>query len=479
MSSSALPYSPYPPVGGTVDPASNAWVLTSVTLVLIMVPGLGYFYSGLSHHKNALVLLHVCMLALAVVSIQWGYSLAFAPDGGPFIGNLASGAFTGVANQAYPGTVVSTDVFAIFQCMFAVLTAALPFGSAADRTRILPSIIFLFVWSTLVYDPIAYWVWAPNGWLKKLGYLDFAGGCPVEVNSGFSGLALALYMGPRILIKRKKADPEMKSEEVEEIDTELKPHNTGYVVLGTALLWFGWLGFNGGSALMADRRAGLAVIATNLAGSSAGMVWMALDFFSSKKYSSIGFCTGAIAGLVAITPAAGFVAPWAALVIGALAGLICRAVSILLKKSQKIDDTLDVFAVHGVGGVIGNICVGFFAAGWVIVDVPGSVGGWLDGNFKQMGWQLLATVSCAAWAFCITYAILFIMDRIPGLRLRVKEKHEEAGLDVTQMGEFAYTFMVSSPLVGFGDGAEGDVENGKDPRVEWGGAQTINAESEV
>ncbi|KAJ3117739.1 hypothetical protein HK098_006125 [Nowakowskiella sp. JEL0407] len=439
MSSSQLPYSPYPPIGGTVDPASNAWVLTSVTLVLIMVPGLGYFYSGLSHHKNALVLLHVCMLSLAVVSIQWflwGYSLAFAPDGSPFIGNLSNGALTGVANQLIGVCTLIYEEFLLIEL-----------------------------------------VWAPNGWLKKLGYLDFAGGCPVEVNSGFSGLALAVYMGPRIVMKKKKQDLEIKSEEVEEVDTELKPHNTGYVVLGTALLWFGWLGFNGGSALMADRRAGLAVIATNLAGSSAGMVWMTLDFFATKKYSSIGFCTGAIAGLVAITPAAGFVAPWAAMVIGLLAGSICRFFTILLKSSNKIDDTLDVFAVHGIGGVIGNICVGFFAAGWVIVDVPGSTGGWLDGNFKQMGWQLLATAVCGTWAFCITYTILFIMDRIPGLRLRVKVKHEEAGLDVTQMGEFAYTFMVSSPLVGFGDSPPD--ANGKDARVEWGGAQTINAESEI
>ncbi|KAI8806308.1 ammonium transporter family-domain-containing protein [Cladochytrium replicatum] len=498
-----------------VDPAANAWVMASSALVLIMIPGLGYFYSGLSHAKNALVLLHVCILSLAVVSLQsfiWGFSLSFSPTGGPMIGNFEYAAFTNVENTPYPGTAVSTDVFSFFQTMFAALTAALPFGSAADRTRVLPSLLFVFIWTTLVYDFIAYWTWAPNGWAKKMGYLDFAGGCPVEVASGFSGLALALYLGPRRNRQRlskplnssgssstilnvishlqtpaNKPDttndhelgpvPEVEAAADQFSMEEDKPHNTGYVVLGTSLLWFGWLGFNGGSALLADKRAGMTIIATNLAGSVGGLVWMGLDWFSTRKYSSVGFCTGAIAGLVAITPSGGFVAPWAAMVIGIVAGTVCRFVCYRVKThhSYLIDDSLDVFAVHGVGGVIGNILTGVFAQGWVIVDVPGSVGGWLDGNFKQVGYQLAATLASASWAFTITYIICFTMDRIPGLRLRVKDKTEKMGLDITQMGEMAYHFVPAaanmSPFAGFTDDTAA-------PRVPYNGNSSVSFSTE-
>ncbi|KAJ3160271.1 hypothetical protein HDU88_008323 [Geranomyces variabilis] len=421
--------SPQDPAAAPVaDAAANAWVMACSALVLLMIPGLGYFYSGLTASKNALVFLHLCMLSLAIVSVQWfmwGFSLAFSPTGGPFIGN---GYYLGLKNAAtvdpYSGTVVSVDVFIMFQAMFAAVTAALPFGSAADRTRLLPSMLFIGVWSTVVYDVVAYWVWAPNGWLHVAGYLDFAGGCPVEVVSGFAGLAFATYMGPR---RQRIADE--------------KPHNVGYVILGTGLLWFGWLGFNGGSAFDSSRRAGMAVVVTNLAGSTGALAWMFWDFWNNgKKYSCVGFCLGAVAGLVAITPAAGYVEPWAGVVIGLTAGTVCRFVA-AFNHHSRLDDTLDVFAVHGVGGAIGNILTAVFATSDVIgLDTTGQTGGWLNGNFKQIGIHIYATLACAAWSFCLTYTIFWIMDKIPGLHLRVKEEHELLGLDMAQMGENAYNY---------------------------------------
>ncbi|KAJ3267407.1 hypothetical protein HK104_005933 [Borealophlyctis nickersoniae] len=334
----------------------------------------------------------------------------------------------------------------MFQGLFSALTAALPFGSAADRTRILPSLILVFVWSTVVYDPIAYWVWAPNGWLRARGYLDFAGGAPVEVASGFAGLAFAMYMGPR------------KTRVVDE-----KPHNVGYVILGTALLWFGWLGFNAGSATTADARAGMAIITTNLAGAAAGLIWMLWDYTRNRKYSAVGFCVGAVAGLVAITPAAGFVAPWAAVVIGLMAGSVCRFVCEFTKKNGRIDDTLDVFAVHGVGGLIGILSTGIFAQQWVIeLNTPGVTGGWLNGNWKQLGIHVYAAAAAASWSFVVTYIIFFILDHFPGLHLRVKDHHEAMGLDMAQMGEYAYNYQraeaVMNPINGFGNMVEGGAQ---------------------
>ncbi|KAJ3043194.1 hypothetical protein HDV00_005514 [Rhizophlyctis rosea] len=422
------------------DTGANAWVMVSSALVLLMLPGLGYFYSGLSHHKNALVFLHLCMLSLAIVAIQWflwGFSLSFSPSGGPFIGDTTYMGFRNVGSDAYPGTVISTDVFAMFQGLFCALTAALPFGSAADRTRVLPSLVFIILWATFVYNPIAYWAWAPNGWLRVRGYLDFAGGAAVEIASGFAGLAFALYMGPR------------KTRIIDE-----KPHNVGYVILGTAMLWFGWLGFNGGSATTADARAGMAVITTHLAGSTAGLAWMLWDYFPTKKYSAVGFCTGAVAGLVAITPAAGFVAPWAAVVIGLVAGSVCRWVTVATKKGGRLDDTLDVFAVHGVGGIIGTILTGVFAQDWIIALNSTGTGGGIDGHWQQLLVQFYATCCAAAYTFAVTWIIFFLLDHLPGLHLRVKDTHEAMGVDLAQMGEYAYNYQRAEsslpPTAGFG-----------------------------
>ncbi|KAJ3050283.1 hypothetical protein HK097_008752 [Rhizophlyctis rosea] len=429
------------PAAPLVDSGANAWVMASAALVLLMLPGLGYFYSGLSHHKNALVFLHLCMLSLAIVSIQWflwGFSLSFSPNStNGFIGDIHFMGFRNVDAQPYPGTVISTDVFAMFQGLFCALTAALPFGSAADRTRVLPSLFFIVIWATFVYNPIAYWAWAPNGWLRTRGYLDFAGGAAVEIASGFAGLAFALYMGPR------------KTRIIDE-----KPHNVGYVILGTAMLWFGWLGFNAGSATSADARAGMALITTHLCGATAGLTWMLCEYVPSKKYSAVGFCTGAVAGLVSITPAAGFVAPWAAVVIGVVSGSVCRWVSVMTKKGGRLDDTLDVFAVHGVGGIIGTLLTGVFAQEWIIGLNSTGTGGVIEGHWHQLLVQFYATVAAAAYTFVVTYIIFFLLDHLPGLHLRVKDDQEAMGVDLAQMGEYAYNYQRAesslNPVAGFG-----------------------------
>ncbi|KAJ1536817.1 hypothetical protein HK096_007632, partial [Nowakowskiella sp. JEL0078] len=325
--------------------------------------------------------------------------------------------------------------------MFAAITPALALGAAADRARIFPALIFIFVWTTIVYDPIAYWTWAPNGWLLKLGSLDFAGGTPVHISSGFAALAFSVVVGHR----RQK--------------DHSQPHNLGYVILGTSLLWFGWFGFNGGSSLNSTARTGMAMIVTNLAAACGGLTWMCLDAFNSKKFSALSFCVGAVAGLVAITPASGFVVPWSAVVFGVVGGSACRFATSIQHKLN-IDDSLDVWAVHGVGGFVGNVLTGVFAQEWV-VSLDGTTpqpGGWLNQIWIQVPIQLAASAAGAL--------VLLIMDRIPGLRLRVNEVHEILGIDQSQMGETAFTM----PFTGLEreSGIESNTENEKGKKKETG-----------
>lgn len=313
-------------------------------------------------------------------------------------------------------------VFAIYQCMFAALTPALAIGSAAERARLLPMIVFIFIWSTVVYDPIACWTWNPNGWSARLGGLDFAGGTPVHISSGFASLAYALILGRR-----------------QGAQDEFKPHNMSNVVLGTALLWFGWFGFNGGSALAANMRAAMACVVTNLAAAVGAITWLVMDYRLERKFSALGFCSGAVAGLVAITPASGFVGPAPAVAIGFLGGFFCN-LAVHLKHILKFDDALDVFAVHGVGGYVGSVLTGLFAEKY-IAALDGSTeidGGWMNHNWIQLGHQLADCTAGAAWSFCVTYVILFIMDHVPGLSLRVDPEVELQGLDAAEIGEMAY-----------------------------------------
>ncbi|KAJ2160086.1 ammonium transporter [Coemansia sp. RSA 552] len=418
-----------------IDPGDTAWILISASLVFLMSPGVGYFYSGMARSKNAVSMVFLCMIAMAVVSVQWmiwGYSLALSDTAtNPFIGNLRYGLMLKVSNEPHANAPsIPGSVYAIFQCMFAALTPALALGGAAERIRVLPVILFCFIWSTLVYDPIAYWSWAPSGWMAKMGELDYAGGTPVHIASGFAALAFALVLG-----KRKGFGQE-----------KFEPHNYLNIILGTTLLWFGWFGFNGGSAVASNGRAGMAAVVTHIAACMGGVTWSVIAYFRNDfKFSSFHFCSGAVAGLVTITPASGFVSPWAALVFGAVGGIACHF-AVDLKEKLKFDDALDVFAVHGVGGIVGNLLTGIFASKSVAALNGAEIdGGWIDHHWKQLGYQLAGSCAGAAWAFGITAIILYVFNIIPGLRLRIDEEGEISGTDITEMGEHGYKFATIEP----------------------------------
>jgi len=375
------------------------------------------------------------MISLAVVSIQWfiwGFSLAFSPNGGAFIGTLDNAFFMGMfdtPNYFYPlAKTIPGSTFALFQGMFACITPALAFGGAAERIRIIPAIVFLFLWSTIVYNVIAYWTWAPNGWMFKMGSYDFAGGTPVHISSGAAGAAYAIMAGKRHGYGLG----------------HFKPHNLSSVFLGTALLWFGWIGFNGGSQLAADARASIAVLNTNLAAATGGLTWLAMEYRLEKKFSAFAFCSGTVAGLVNITPAAGFVAPWAAFIMAVIGTIACN-LFVSFKHVFGFDDALDVFGVHGVGGFVGNLLTGIFASkqiaaiGGVTIE-----GGWIDGHWVQLGYQLAGSLAAVAWSFCLTIIILFVLDKLPYLGLRLTVDEEILGADRAQMGDSAYDYIEAS-----------------------------------
>lgn len=354
---------------------------------------------------------------------------------------------------------IPSSLFFIYQCMFAVITPALAFGATAERMTLGPAVLFLFTWSSFVYDIVAAWVWNPNGWLSRLGVMDYAGGSVVHFAAGAAGLAYALVLGRR----------HAKSHVLHPSPTQ----NVPFIYLGTGLLWFGWLGFNGGSALAANARAIQAIINSNLAACVGGTTWFALDYYrGERKFSLIGFCTGVIAGLATITPGCGFVSGWASIVIGVVGSTVCYSASVL-KKHYPFDDPLDVFPVHFVGGAVGMVMTGIFATRDVIklsyadgADVP--IGGWLDGHFIQVPIQLLASASVGGWSFVVTYGLLYVMDKIPQLHLRLREEDELRGTDETQMGESAFWHLTPSA----------EMEKGPMVRVGgWAGAVPIAAEA--
>jgi len=428
------------------NPGDIAWVLASTALVWLMVPGLGFFYSGLLRRKNALSMIYLSMMTIAVVSFQWffwGYSLAFSETGNTFIGDLKYFCLKGVLETPSAGSPkIPSLVFAIYQLMFAIITPMIAIGAVAERGRLGPLLVFVFVWSTIVYDPIANWTWNANGWSFKLGGLDFAGGTPVHISSGTAALAISIYLG-----KRRGYGTDRLA---------YKPNNTSYVVLGTALLWFGWFGFNGGSALAANLRAAQACMVTNLAASVAGLTWMFWDWRLEGKWSAVGFCSGAIAGLVAITPGSGFVGSPAAVAFGVVAGTVCNFAT-QLKFIFKFDDALDIFASHGVGGIVGNLMTGLFAQASVAGFDGFSVipGGWIDHHYIQLAYQLADSAAGLGYSFVVTTIILWVMHFIPGLRLRVDEDSEILGIDDAEMGEFAYDYV----------GLEAEIN----PRQDFGG----------
>jgi Amt family ammonium transporter len=431
-SSNQLVYTAADGTTTTYNGGDIAWTLASTALVWLMIPGVGFFYSGLLRRKNALSLIYLSMAVVAIVSFEWwfwGYSLAFSDGANAFIGDLKYFALRNVDGRPSIGSPRIPDlVFAIYQCMFAAITPIIAVGGIAERGRLGPTLLFVFMWSTIVYNPLACMTWNSNGWSFVKGGLDFAGGTPVHISSGTAALAISIYLGKRTGYGTERL--------------AYKPHNTTYVILGTVFLWFGWFGFNGGSALSANVRAASACVVTNLAASVGGLTWMLWDYRLERKWSAVGFCSGAVSGLVAITPASGFVGSPAAVVFGVVSGTVCNFAT-QLKFTLGFDDTLDIFASHAVGGVAGNILTGLFAQA-SIAHLDGFTvipGGWLDHNYIQLGWQLADSATGLSYSFVMTTVILWIMHFTPYMRLRVDEESELIGIDESQMGEYAYDYV--------------------------------------
>ncbi|BGP58638.1 hypothetical protein JCM8202v2_006307 [Rhodotorula sphaerocarpa] len=415
------------------NPGDLAWLLTCTSLVFLMIPGVGYLYSGLVRRKNALTVLFLTLLAMAIISFQWfiwGYSLAFSPTGGKFLGDMHYALLRHVLETPVPqaNNKIPQVLYMVYQMMFAALVPAVLIGAAAERGRVLPACIFFFCWSTVVYCPVTHWIWAPEGWAFQYGVLDYAGGGPIEICSGVTGLVYSIFLG-----KRRGFGTHILS---------FKPHNVSYVIQGTVLLWVGWLGFNGGSTFAANVKAAVAVFNTMIAAGFGGLFWMLMDWRLERKWSAVGYCTGAICGLVAITPAAGFVGYAPSIFIGAFAAIVSNLLT-TLKGFFAFDDAMDIYACHGVSGIVGLVFTGVFAQqsiaatdGYSVID-----GGWLDGNYIQVGKQLAYICAVWGWTFVVSYALMFLINLIPGCKFRVDEEGEIIGVDEVELGEWAYDYI--------------------------------------
>jgi Amt family ammonium transporter len=408
----------------TIDSGDTAWLLMSAALVMLMTPGLAFFYGGLVRRKNMLSILMQCFIVLAALSLQWvliGYSLSFAPGNG-FIGSLKWFALKGVGlepNADYAATIPH-QVFMIFQAMFAIITPALIIGSFAERMKFSAFLLFTLLWATLVYDPLAHMVWGVGGWLRNLGTLDFAGGTVVHINAGIAALVTAVIIG-----KRKNYDKH-----------PTPPHNLPFSVLGAGLLWFGWFGFNAGSALGANGLAANAFVVTNTAAAAAALSWALLDWKFNGNPTMLGTISGAVAGLVAITPAAGYVGIGGAMAIGLMVSVFCFISVGFLKHRFGYDDSLDAFGIHGIGGIWGALATGIFATR--LINPAGGDGLWY-GHTKLFLIQLLAVVVTIFYTFIVTFIIYKLVDLLMGVR--IADEEESIGLDLTQHNERAYTML--------------------------------------
>ncbi len=413
----------------TIDSGNTAWMIVATVFVLMMtIPGLALFYGGLVRQKNVLSILMQCLVLVGVISIIWiavGYSLAFGTGfkGSPvgfFVGGLDKAFLNGVTiHSIWPGYKIPEILFALFQCMFAVITPALIAGAFAERIKFSGFLLFSILWSIFVYSPMAHWVWGEGGWLLQLGALDFAGGTVVHVNAGISALVMCLMIGRRKGY-RTTGHP-------------ITPHNIPFVVMGTSFLWLGWFGFNAGSGLAADGLATNAFLVTHLATAVAAVTWMALEWIIYKKPTIVGFCTGAVAGLVAITPAAGSSGVLGAFAIGFAAAVVCYIMVAYVKNKFTYDDSLDAFGVHGVGGIIGSILTGVFAT----KAVTGGAQGALYGDWHQLWVQCIATGFTIVFSAVMTFILFKIVDALVGVR--VSKEDEAIGLDFSQHGELAYS----------------------------------------
>jgi Amt family ammonium transporter len=407
----------------SVNSGDTAWILISSALVMLMTPGVALFYGGMVRRKNVLSTIMMSFVCLGLVGILWvlyGYSLSFGSDNGGFIGGLGFIGLSGVGQE--PSSIYASTVphlaFMIFQAMFAIITVALITGAVVERMKFGALLVFSALWLTVVYCPITHWVWGNGGWLSGLGVLDFAGGAVVHINAGVSALALVMLLG------RRRGFPG---------DT-MEANNIPMVALGAGLLWFGWFGFNAGSALASDGLAASAFVATNTSAAAAAFTWMVVSWIH-RRPTILGTVTGAIAGLATITPAAGFVTPLAGIPIGIVAAVVCYYIMLLVKTKLGFDDSLDVFAVHGVGGILGMLATGIFASS-AVAGTPGLI----EGNGAQVVTQLIGIVTVAAFAFVITLIIGKLVDITVGLR--VGQSEETVGLDLAQHGERAYGGML-------------------------------------
>ena len=414
-----------------IDFGNTAWMIVATALVMLMtIPGLALFYGGLVRQKNVLNIPMQCFVLTAVITIEWvffGYSMSFGSSTGalaPYIGGFDWAFLNGIGiNDVSPYYISQATAriphlsFVLFQCMFAVITPALIIGAYAERIKFRGFLIFSVLWAIFVYNPVAHWVWSADGWLFKMGALDFAGGTVVHINAGIAALVMTLMIGTR---KNYNNHP-------------TAPHNIPLVVIGAALLWFGWFGFNAGSGLAADGLALSAFLATHLATATAAFTWALIDWIINKKPTVIGIATGAVAGLVAITPAAGFVGVLGAVVIGILVAVVCFFMVSVVKHKFGYDDSLDAFGVHGIGGIIGAIATGLLAT----PSIQSAYSGLFYGNPKQLYIQLVATVATIIFSGVMTFVLFKIVDKLFGIRATQKE--EIAGLDITQHNEIAYS----------------------------------------
>jgi ammonium transporter, Amt family len=406
-----------------MNAGDTVFVLMSAALVMLMTPGLALFYGGMVRSKNILGTLMQSFFILAIVSLEWvlwGYSMAFGPDHAGIIGGLSWFGLSGVGMAPSPdyGSTIPHVAFMIFQCMFAVITPALITGAFAERMKFSAFILFVLLWATFVYNPLAHWVWGVGGWMGRMGALDFAGGTVVHISSGISALAAAILIGRRLGYG----------------STAYIPHNLPMTLLGAALLWFGWFGFNAGSALAADGLAASAFVATHLGSAGAALSWVIFEWIHRGKPTTLGVASGAVAGLVAITPASGFVGPMSAIIIGFIAGLLCYG-GVLLKSKLGYDDSLDVVGIHGVGGTWGALATGLFASTAIN---SGGADGLFFGNPGQLWIQFVSVVATLVFAFVMTLIILKVVDVLVGLR--ISEEEEERGMDVVLHNETGYSF---------------------------------------
>lgn len=406
-----------------IDTGDTAWLLMSTALVMLMTPGLALFYGGMVRQKNVLGTLMQSFIALGIVTVQWvliGYSLAFGPDIGHIIGGLQWAGLHGVGLEPNPdyAATVPHQAFMIFQMMFAVITPALITGAFAERFKFSTYLVFVLAWTTFVYAPLAHWVWGVGGWIHNLGALDFAGGLVVHISSGVSALAAALIVG-----KRKGHGHDY-----------MPPHNMTMTLTGAAILWFGWFGFNGGSAVASGALATSAFVVTHIAAASAAVSWIMIEWSQRGKPTMLGAASGCVAGLVAITPASGFVGPLPGLLIGLGAGVLCYY-GVNVKNKFGFDDSLDAVGVHGVGGTFGALATGLFASKAIN---PAGADGLFFGNPSLLGIQAISILAAVVFAFGMTWVILKVLDMTMGLRVNPEQELE--GLDLSQHGESGYTF---------------------------------------